>query len=495
MRFLYLLAFVSGAGVMALEMLASRTLAPYFGTSLLIWANLISVVLVALSLGYWLGGKLSDRYPFKSALFKIVFLAGISTLFIPVISARLLPLASYGISSFSPSIFLASLLSILLLFAIPMTLLGMASPFLVRICAREIEQVGNTAGTLYAVSTIGSIFGTFASVFIGIPYLGSRASIFAVAVSLLLFSLLGLGKRPVFMLVVISFGWLAMPGSAIKEDSRLLLEGESEYNYYQVIERNGLVLLKLNEGIGFQSAYEEGKVFTGGYWDYFSVGASLTDAGDVLVIGSAGGTVARQFLLAFNSSVDAVELDGALMGLGYKYFGLPKEVDVFVDDGRRFVRNSNERYDVVVVDAFVPPYVPFHLATSEFFSELAERTGPNGMVLMNVPATDSGRQLLDSIGASAKRSFKSVYYISLSPSTTRILIASKEYMSKQEMASRIANDSRLPSYVRASASALSDVNEAKENTDDLAPVEAMTHGILLGFMLNPDEGFSASKLL
>jgi len=494
MRFLYLLAFVSGAGVMALEMLASRILAPYFGTSLLIWANLISVVLVALSLGYWLGGKLSDRYPFKSALFKIVFFAGVSASLIPFLSARLLPFASYGISSFSPGIFLASLFSVILLFAFPMTLLGMVSPFLVRLCAGELKEVGKTAGSLYAISTIGSIFGTFASVFIGIPYLGSRESIFAVAVSLMLVSAIGLRGRAWFLLVAVSIAWLALPGSAIKGESQLLLEGESEYNYYQVVERGGLVLLKLNEGIGFQSAYGEGRVFTGGYWDYFSAGASLTGAKKVLVIGSAGGTVAREFLLAFNSSVDAVELDGALVGLGYRYFGLPKEVNVFVDDGRRFVRSSNESYDTIVVDAFVPPYVPFHLATSEFFAELAERTGSDGVVLMNVPATDSGRELLDSVGASAKRSFKSVYYISLSPSTTRVLIASKGYMSRQEMERRISGDSRLPSYVRASAGALADVKEAKGNTDDLAPVEAMTHGILLDFLLNPGEGFDASKL-
>lgn len=495
MRSLYLLAFVSGAGIMALEMLASRVLAPYFGTSLLIWANLISVVLVALTLGYWLGGKLSGRYPFKSALFKLVLLAGISALFIPLASEKLLPLASYGISSFSPGIFLASLVSMLLLFAVPMTLLGMVIPFLVRLCASELEEVGSTAGNLYAISTLGSIFGTFASVFIGIPYLGSRASIFAVAASLLLVSLAGLGKRPKLLLVVVLLGLLALPGGAIKEDKRLLLEGESWYNYYQVVERDGLVLLKLNEGIGFQSAYREGKVFTGGYWDYFSVGASLTDARKVLVVGSAGGTVAREFLLAFNSSVDAVELDGRLVDLGYRYFGQPREVNVFVEDGRRFVRAVNKTYDVIVIDAFVPPYVPFHLATSEFFAELAGKTKPAGIVLMNVPATDSNSALLDSIGASAKRSFKSVYYISLSPSTTRILIASKEQMSKEEIRYRIANDPRLPSYVRASAGALADVGDAKENTDDLAPVEAMTHGMLLDFLLNPGEGFDVSKLV
>src|SRR5947207_6990468 len=269
--FLIILVFISGMTSLALEMCASRLLAAYFGTSLFILANLIGLILVYLTIGYFIGGRLADRYPSEQVLCTITAMAALSISILPFISQVILTWSITGLEQVSVSNFFSSLLGTILLFAVPVTLLGLVSPFEIRLVTKEVGRSGKTSGSLYAISTLGSILGAFLPVLWLIPAFGVRSTLLIFGVILFAVSLWGLRPRwrPAFSLVLIA---LVLPLGPLKNVPDLIYEQESLYNYIQVTQLpDGTRELILNEGQAILSIYYPNPktVLTDRYMDYF----------------------------------------------------------------------------------------------------------------------------------------------------------------------------------------------------------------------------------
>src|SRR5437762_775203 len=313
-RLLLPLVFISGMASLGVEFGASRLLAPYFGTSLYVWGVLIGLILVYLSAGYVIGGRLADRHPRDEVLYQITAWAGLWIGIIPLASYPILLLSQQGFKDLSVGLVAGTLLAVVLLFAAPVVLLGCVSPFAIRLLLRDVETGGNTAGRVYALSTAGSILGTFLPVFWFIPTYGTRPTLEGFGLVLVSTSALGLWPRrrlyASFAAAVI-IAWVLLP-AGIKPPAvgELLTEKESAYNYIQVVRDGSKTELILNEGEAVHSIYDSQSLQTGGPWDYMVVadsirpthGAEVTPT-DVAFLGLAGGTAARRYTAAYGTGV------------------------------------------------------------------------------------------------------------------------------------------------------------------------------------------------
>jgi len=316
---LSVLVFVGGCATLATEISASRLLAPYFGSSTIVWANIIGLILVYLSIGYWLGGKLADRRPDPRLLGLLVVVAAVVIAATPFIARPILDLAVKGLDAAAVGAVVGSFFAALALFAIPVTLLGAVSPFAIRLAISDIEQAGTVAGRLYALSTVGSIVGTFLSALVTIPLVGTQRTMVGAATLLVLGAALLLGRR--WQLVTLAFlALLLIPAGAVKSTPGLLYETESRYQYIQVVERaDDSRVLKLNEGVAVHSLWHRDSVLTGGEWDMFLIVPPLLGrpVRRICVIGNAGGTIARAFALLYpDVEIDGVEIDPKVTEVG-----------------------------------------------------------------------------------------------------------------------------------------------------------------------------------
>lgn len=406
--------FMGGAGTLATEIAASRLLAPFFGSSTVVWANIIGLILIYLSLGYWLGGKVADRWPSPRVLGGIIFVAAAAIAILPFISRPILELALRGLDSVSAGAVVGSFFAALALFAIPITLLGMVAPFAIRLAITTIETAGTTAGRLYALSTVGSIIGTFISAIITIPLIGTQRTMLGAAALLALSAALLLGFR--WQTATLVFvGLLAIPAGAVKASEGLIYETESSQQYIQVIERDsGARSLRLNEGVAAHSVWREETVLTGGVWDMFLVVPPLLDKPPetMLVIGNSGGTVARAFGELYpDVKIDGVEIDPKVTEVGERFLGLGDNpnLEVITADGRPYLRLTDRRYDIIVVDAYKQPYIPFYLATREFFELTRERLTPDGVLALNVAAVPDDDRLSRAIQSTLLAEYPQVW--------------------------------------------------------------------------------------
>ncbi|HZB86023.1 MAG TPA: fused MFS/spermidine synthase, partial [Gaiellaceae bacterium] len=261
--------FTGGAGTLATEIAASRLLAPYFGSSTIVWANIIGLILVYLSVGYWLGGKLADRRPEPRLLGGMILVAALAIAATPFVARPILDLAVRGLDAVSVGAVVGSFFAALALFAVPITLLGAVAPFAIRLALENVGEAGTVAGRLYALSTVGSIVGTFLSAIVTIPLLGTQRTMLGSAALLVLASALLLGPRWQ-LLTLAAAALLLIPPGTIKASEGLLFETESSYQYIQIVERSdGSRALHLNEGIAVHSVWHRDSVLTGGVWDTF----------------------------------------------------------------------------------------------------------------------------------------------------------------------------------------------------------------------------------
>jgi spermidine synthase len=505
--FLSGLVFVSGMTSLALEMCASRLLAAYFGTSLFIWGSLIGLILLYLMIGYLLGSRLADRYPQPRVLCGITACAALSIIVIPFVCKSILAGSVTGLAQVSVSLFAGSLIGTLLLFAIPVTLLGLVSPFAVRIITREVKQSGRISGSLYAISTVGSILGAFLPVLWFIPTWGVRRSLIIFGVILLASSLWGFvpKQRPVraipLALVIIPMIFvLIVPLGPLKTIPGLIYEQESLYNYIQVTQTSdGTRELVLNEGDAVHSIYNpySTSILTSWYWDYFlaapyfNQGFTPNQLQRVGIIGLAGGTSARQFTQVYhNVQIDGAEIDPAIVAVGRKYFDMNEpNLHVYNQDGRTFLAASKHTYGLIAIDAYQQPYIPFQFTTKEFFSQVRSHLSSTGVVAINTGHTNNDYRLVQAFVNTLSTVFPSVYTFNVPGTINTEIVATVHPTSLgtfQKQMSQFAPDSTMG---QLASEVLPVATSAHSNgglvfTDNEAPIEQITDQLLIDYIVH-----------
>ena len=495
--FLIILVFVSGMTSLALEMCASRLLAAYFGTSLFIWANLIGMILLYLTVGYFIGGRLADRNPSEQVLCTITALAALSISILPFISQGILTWSITGLAQASVSIFFSSLLGTILLFAVPVTLLGLVSPFAIRLATKDIGRSGKTSGSLYALSTLGGILGAFLPVLWLIPTFGVRRTLLILGVILFAASLWGLRLRwrPAIALVLIA---LVLPLGPLKEIPGLIYEQESLYNYIQVTQLpDGTRELILNEGQAIHSIYypDPNTVLTGWYWDYFlaapyfNPGFTPQKLHRVGIIGLAAGTIAHQFTRVYGQvPIDGVEIDPAIVDVGRKDFAMNEpNLHVHVEDGRTFLETTRAQYDVVAIDAFQQPYIPFQLTTREFFSTIRSHLSTTGVVALNTAHTTHDYRLVQAFINTMSQVFPSVYVFNVPGTFNTEIMATVQPTSITTFRANLAQFPPTSIMGQVAGEVSPVVTQGHSDggivfTDDRAPIEQITDQLLLSYI-------------
>ena len=367
---------------MATEMCASRLLAPFFGASILIWANIIGLILIYLSIGYFWGGRLADRHPSLPYMCRLIMCAAIAIAVIPFVSEPLLSAAVGAFAEASVGAFLGSFFASMALFSVPITLLGMVSPFAVRLAVDSVERAGEIAGRLYALSTAGSILGTFLPVVLLIPLIGTRRTMLATAAVLALAATPALGWRYVLAPAAVVALALVPPG-LVKPGSGVIWEGESAYQFIQVqATADGGRVLHLNEGWAEHSVWHRAPRAHRRLLGPVPARPDMHGPGfrSLAMIGYAGGTVGRAYGTFWPATnVLGIELDPEVTAIGRRYFGLASNprVRVATADGRPYLATHATRYDAIFLDAFRQPYIPFYLTTQEFW-RLALRAAAAG---------------------------------------------------------------------------------------------------------------------
>lgn len=502
-----LIVFMGGLSSIGIELATSRLVAPYFGDSTFIWANIIGLTLAFLAIGYWLGGRVADRYPRATVLYSVTAVAAFAAGLIPLVSRPILEASLAAFDQVAIGAFYGSLLAVLLLIAVPVTLLGFVTPYAIRLRLDDVARAGHTAGGVYALSTVGSIVGSFLPVLVLTPLFGTARTFLILALALLVPSVLALALVRAFgpallgaalggVLVTVS---LAGNTANIRpaERGELLYETESAYNYIQVVEDDGVRLLVLNEGHAVHSVYDPDDLLTRGPWDYFMLGPlfnrgagpGAVDAADgALLIGLAGGTVARQLTAAYGPvPIDGVELDPEIARVGRQYFNMEAEapgLTTIVADGRYFLRTTDRRYDLVGVDAYRQPYIPFQLTSKEFFSEVADHLTPEGVVVINVGRADTDYRLVDAIASTMAAVYPHVFAVDVERYDNTILVGT---MRPAGIGDFVANAAALPEGVLRTVAERSLATGAPRPidpggqafTDDHAPVELVIDRIIV----------------
>jgi spermidine synthase len=488
-RFLYLLVFVVGMASLGAEIAAARLMAPFFGASTIVWANTIGVVLVALSIGYWLGGRLGDRYPRLRELCLMVAVAAVLLAVVPFAARPFFEISIDALDEISAGAFVGSLVGVLFLIAIPVVLLGACSPWAIRLAVPDVEHSGRTAGRLYAVSTFGSLLGTMLAALVTIPFIGTQRTFLAFALVLGLVAAVGLGWRYLALPAAL-VGVIAIPVGTVKatDGERILFEGESEEQYIRVVEEeDGERQLELNEGQAVHSVYRPGSYLTDGVWDGYLVlpfAARHEPPRRMAILGNAAGTTARAYGHYFpQTEIDGVEIDAELTELGERYFDLhnPK-LEVFHEDARPWLEDSEGGYDVIMVDAYRQPYIPFYLATKEFFELARDRLAPGGAVIVNAGHPEGNDDLEKVLGATLAEVFPTVVRDPIEDTNT-LLLATEAPASGERLADAVPE---LPEDLRVLAARESQLIEPRlpggdVYTDDRAPVEWLIDRSILGY--------------
>lgn len=478
-----LLVFVVGAAALGIEIAAVRLLAPYFGASEVVWANTIGVVLVALAAGYWAGGRIADKRPHLPELCAVVMLGSALTALLPIVAKPLLNVGVDALDSVSAGAFVGSLIATLLLLAIPVFVLGTVSPWALRIGIESVDKLaaGTLAGRLYALGTAGSLVGTLLSALVMIPGLGTRRTFFVFSLALALTALMGVKRRAPFALIPAAIVVLiALPGGGIKDaaaNGRVVFEDETATQYVRVIERaDGTRVLELNEGQARHSVYKPGTVLTDDYWDASLVLPLATGEGPpnrVAVLGNAAGTIARAYAHFFpETHVDGVEIDGELADIGREWFGLgDRNFTAHTADARPFLRATDERFDLLVLDAYRQPYIPFYLTTVEFFELAKQRLNPGGRVIVNVGHPEGSDKLNDVLAAGLAESFTHVWRSDTQPTNTQLVASNAAIDPQAIVTSTEAVPGLLPTARREAGLLRPADTDAEPFKDDRAPVE------------------------
>jgi len=503
-RYLYVTAFAGGMVSLAVELAASSLLRPHFGTANLVWAAIIGLILLYLTAGYFLGGRWADRSPHPTTLYGIVAWAAFLVGIVPFAAHPVLALASSGFAGFDVALIGGSFIAVLVLFSLPVTLLGCISPFIIRLAMKDVSSAGETAGRIYAISTAGSFLGTFLPDLLLVPTIGTRNTFILLSFFLLVVALVGFMRvaprqlpRYLWMPVVIALLALLLRGQPVKAAANVIYETESGYNYIQVVENDdGCRSLLLNEGQGIHSIYCPDQLRTPGPWDYFLIAPYFNpppytpdQVESVALIGLAAGTMARQYTEVYGPiPIDGVEIDPQIVRVGQEYFAMDQpNLDVIVADGRYYLAHSDRRYTVVGVDAYRLPYIPPHLATVGFFRQVRDHLTPDGVVAINVGHTPEDYRLVEAMVATLLEVFPSTHVIDVPYSLNAIVVATMQPTQPDNL---LANLPGLEgdAFLHPTASqAVANLRPTQPSnvifTDDRAAIELMTNALVIDFVL------------
>ncbi|MFA5562019.1 MAG: fused MFS/spermidine synthase [Eubacteriales bacterium] len=398
--FLYATAFLAGMSVMAIELAASRLLAPYFSSSQIVWTIIIGTIMIALALGNVWGGRLADKDPNPARLYRRLAVVAVWTAAIPFVGKYVIAVVSLGLAIFITENFLvwSAFLSCMLIFVFPLVLLGTVTPSLVKYAVNTLDNTGKTVGGLGALNTVGSIIGTFLPTFVTIPSVGTALTFIIFASVLMLLSLIyflsvrqHLIRCLVSLLLLSAFSILSFLNRGFAFwTTDLVYEGESIYNYLQVGENDWEVFLSTNVLFGVQSVKIKSGGLNGYCYDYALASLWMADVAhkesmDVLILGLGAGTFASQAEKYLdNVTLEGVEIDQKIVDIAYEYFDLSDSVAVHVEDGRAFLSSSDKIYDVIFVDAYQDITIPFQMSTVEFFTIARQHLTEDGVLIVNL---------------------------------------------------------------------------------------------------------------
>lgn len=499
-----LIVFASGALLMILEMVGARVMAPHIGTSVIVWTSLIGVVLACLACGAFIGGRLADKKLSHKVLAAILAGAGLGC----ALTALLHPLIGSAVTSAVPNIYAAAVVAAICIFALPATLFGMVSPYVIRLSLANIATSGATVGRLYALSTAGSIVGTFLGGFVLISWFSSTHILLGTGAAMLLLSLISSARKPALRVALL----LLIPVAAW---------GHSSYNTWQTAQGNLPPVetpynsIRIMEGMAHEKrmvrvmATDPGYMQSGMYIDtpaelyfeytrYYGLGTVLVPhATKVLMLGGGGYSVPKWLLAGHGGldgsklTVDVVELDPGMTAVSRKYFALPddKRLHVFHDDARRFVNANTKQYDLVFVDVFNSHYsVPFHVGTVEAAKAMRRAVAPEGALLMNVISAVEGPdgELFRAIYGALRTSFAHVYVFVVSDKKSldsvqnlMIMALPQDNPAIQTVLEGKGGDFSAPVQAMLAAR-LAEVSAGQTPPlrDDYAPVERYTQALL-----------------
>ena len=487
-RLLPAVVFTAGASSLATEICATRLLAPYFGQSTVVWANVIGLILIYLSMGYWLGGRVADRHPTPRVLGLILVIAALCTAALPFVARPFLNLALQGFAAVSVGTVVGSFLSTLLLFSVPVTLLGMASPFALRLALTDIDRAGRTSGRLSSLATVGAIIGTFGSALVLIPGVGTQRTLLTAALLVALVSI-PLLLRPAVIAGAVIIVLLILPPGLVKETQGTLAERETTYQFIQVVrESGGKTVMRFDDGIADQSVYRADTALSGGEWDMPLVVPPLLTGTmhRVLVIGNAGGTTARALASEYPGiAIDAVELDPVVTQLARQYMGLDAipNLHVITADGREYLETTAQHYDLIIVDAYRTEYIPFYLATQEFFALIRAHLDPGGGVALNVERVPGNNGLVQAVAGTVATVFPQVW-VWPALHFNELVVGLSEPIAPSSLAQRLTAMPENIQVLRPLVVAQAYVAPPSKDplTDDRAPVEWLTDRAILAYI-------------
>lgn len=490
--YLYLTEFFAGVSVMAVELGASRLLAPYFSSSQIVWTIIIGTIMIAMALGNIWGGRSADRNPDPGRLYFRLIVAAVWIAAIPL-AGKYVILAISGVLVMAVSsnfLILAAFLACMVIFVYPLFLLGTVTPSLVKYTVDSLDDSGKTVGTLGAFNTIGSILGTFLPTFVTIPAVGTSITFLIFSGILLVLGLAyfisaGTGKKTcavsaaLFLLCSV-FG---NSGSFAFWEKDLMYEGESIYNYLQVKETDNSVILSTNVLFGVQSVMMKEEDLTGMYYDYalaapLMAGVQEKDSVRILILGMGTGTYARQCMRYYeNAVVEGVEIDSKITELAGRYFALPETVPVVSYDGRAYLQAVDQQYDIIMVDAYQDITIPFQMSSVEFFTEVLKHLTQDGVMVVNMNMKSDGEGSINQyLSDTIANVFPHVYTVDVEGATNRELFAScsPDMLNRMKRNMEMLKDPALAEMMLETAEELEAYQAGSFIlTDDRAPVEVL----------------------
>jgi spermidine synthase len=506
-RYLLFTVFISGMTTLAAELAASRLIGNVFGTSNLVWASIIGLILIYLTLGYFLGGKWADANPTPAALYRVLAWGAFTLGLVPYIAGPVLRSAATAFEVLQVGILGASFIAVLVLFSIPITLLGTISPFAIRLSVDDTAHAGQTSGQIYAISTLGSFIGTFLPTLVTIPAIGTTKTFLLFSLILLFVALAGLGKfasrgamlRLLWMPALIAIIAALFSGQSLKHNTGQIYETESAYNYIQVVEQNGYRILKLNEGQGVHSIYKPDTLQYNGPWDqflvspYFYANRKPADVKRIAIIGLAAGTTARQMTAVYGDiPMDGYELDPKIVEVGQKYFAMTMpNLNIHIGDGRLGLEQSLYKYDIIAVDAYRPPYIPAHMTTHEFFEIVSSHLAEDGVLTVNSASIPGDRRLINGLATTMGTIFPSIYIVDIPGSLNTMIFATKQQTQPENFAANLvalSQDSTVhPLLIATMQTTFANLKAGYEVTtvftDDHAPIEWIVNDMVVKFIL------------